>query len=1092
MNRKVQNFKIVFLVYFFIGFFISLNFAIPLTSCQVINIPDVYTLEQNITSSGGTCINITIPDVTIECNGYSIIGSNNSGSIAIYSNQPNTRIYNCVIQNFSSAIQIVGDEADYAIIQNNTINLTYSTSCSITNGVCNGIFLNNADNSTISNNRINVYQFGINLYNSADYNNISNNNASATNYAISLYSNSNYNTITSNNASSTTSYSIYLHSSSNNTITSNNASSTSSNAIYLYSSSNNTISSNNASASSSAIYLHFNSNYNTITSNNASATNNYAIYLRTSSNNTITSNNASATFNAIYLYSSSNYNTITSNNASATQYAIRLSSSSNNNFSNNSLNSSSTSSSSGTIYLESNSNYNRFENNTINQTATTSNAERPIKIDSANHSLFINNKIISSSSSSTPAIEISSGNTNNTFYQNNITSSIWVNDSGTNNYYNISGIGNIYYFVNGTPSWEVLSIYDSNFDNWADAGANYPFKSTTVPGYWIGNGEDAAPYSLAVNIGSCGINFMSNRRYVLSAALSSSSGTCFNITVPNVTLDCQGYSITGANNSGSIAIYSNSSNTTIKNCVIQNFSSAIQIVGDGADYANIQNNTINLTYSTSCSITNGVCNGIFLNNADNSTISNNRINVYQYGINLYNSADYNNISNNNASASFYYAISLSSSSNNTITSNNASSTTSYSIYLSSSSNNTITSNNASATNNYAIYLSSSSNNTISSNNASATFNAIYLSSNSNYNTISSNNASASQVAIYLYSSSNYNTITSNNASATNSYAIRLSSSSNNNFSNNSLKSSSISSSSGTIYLYSNSNYNRFENNTINQTATTSNAERPIKIVSANHSVFINNTIKSSSSSSTPAIEISSGNTNNTFYQNNITSSIWVNDSGTNNYYNTSGIGNIYYFVNGTPSWEVFNIGASSGTWATCGQSRPFNSTTVSGYFIGSAQDWHPYTLNDASVCNTPPSISSIVLTPSSATVLNNLTCNITAIDSQSTTLTAYYEWYKNNVNQTSLAGTYSNLQNNTNTLISTLLSGNLTKGDNWYCRVRVYDGELYSDWNTSNSVTIQSSNPVNVTIQQIINSTNSHSFTIVSYADDPDGGSDIT
>ncbi|MCX8163759.1 MAG: hypothetical protein N3D10_04385, partial [Candidatus Micrarchaeota archaeon] len=45
--------------------------------------------------------------------------------------------------------------------------------------------------------------------------------------------------------------------------------------------------------------------------------------------------------------------------------------------------------------------------------------------------------------------------------------------------------------------------------------------------------------------------------------------------------------------------------------------------------------------------------------------------------------------------------------------------------------------------------------------------------------------------------------------------------------------------------------------------------------------------------------------------------------------------------------------------------------------------------------------------------------------------------------------------------------------------------------NNSSAVTIQSSNPVNATVQQIINSTNSHNFTIVSYADDPDGGADI-
>jgi len=49
----------------------------------------------------------------------------------------------------------------------------------------------------------------------------------------------------------------------------------------------------------------------------------------------------------------------------------------------------------------------------------------------------------------------------------------------------------------------------------------------------------------------------------------------------------------------------------------------------------------------------------------------------------------------------------------------------------------------------------------------------------------------------------------------------------------------------------------------------------------------------------------------------------VSDSNGTNNYNTSSIGNIYYFPNGTASWSVLDISAyPSGTWANVGSKRP--------------------------------------------------------------------------------------------------------------------------------------------------------------------------
>ncbi|MEM2138193.1 MAG: hypothetical protein QW568_03840, partial [Candidatus Anstonellaceae archaeon] len=109
--------------------------------------------------------------------------------------------------------------------------------------------------------------------------------------------------------------------------------------------------------------------------------------------------------------------------------------------------------------------------------------------------------------------------------------------------------------------------------------------------------------------------------------------------------------------------------------------------------------------------------------------------------------------------------------------------------------------------------------------------------------------------------------------------------------------------------------------------------------------------------------------------------------------------------------------------------------------------------------NTAPSITAIAVVPSSPSESTNISCNITVRDAEQSTTNITYEWYKNGVNQTSLAGTFNNLANNTATLISNLTAGNFSKGQNWSCNARAYDGTDYSSWNMSANVTIQNSAP---------------------------------
>jgi hypothetical protein len=132
------------------------------------------------------------------------------------------------------------------------------------------------------------------------------------------------------------------------------------------------------------------------------------------------------------------------------------------------------------------------------------------------------------------------------------------------------------------------------------------------------------------------------------------------------------------------------------------------------------------------------------------------------------------------------------------------------------------------------------------------------------------------------------------------------------------------------------NRNSFINNTIYNTT------QGLWFQSTQNDVITNNTINNAS---TGIFFATTNSGNNTFLANNITASIWVNDSNNTNHYNNSNSGNIYYFINGTGSWEVFNLATTSPPgWATSGTSRPFNATTVGGNFTGTGlpQDWFPW------------------------------------------------------------------------------------------------------------------------------------------------------
>ena len=589
-----------------------------------------------------------------------------------------------------------------------------------------------------------------------------------------------------------------------------------------------------------------NSNYNRLSNFNATSNTGFALIFISSSNNIISNFNATSTnYFALYLFSSpsnilSNF-TATSN----TNYALSLSSSSNNILSNFTATSNDDALS---LYASS--------SNTISNFTATSIQHNPVNLDSSSSNNISNGKLISGNGVYAHLfLRDSSGNR---FYWNNFTStsSYYVQDLSGGNFYNTT--------INGSPEGNIwanvmnggvnitgtdYSVYGNGSELYVgSSGPGYPYNNTNAQGKLLGNVIDYAPltqyyFNNSTQPESCVCGSLStpNSVCILTQNLTSTS-TCFTVGAANVTIDCQGNSITGGNILNTYGIYTDQFNTTIQNCNINNFATGIYF--NGAD-----NGTINATNTSSIrDLANSNGNGIyFYNGANYNQIINSNANSTQgYGIALV--ASFNNIlSNINAkapardryaisligssdnilsnitaiaNATNGKAISLASSSHNTISRSTATAAYGNAISIESSSyNNTISSSIATSIDGYAIFISYSSNNTLSNLTATTVARTIYLQS-SPYNTLSNLTASATSIdgyAIRLDSNSNHNTLSNLNATS-NSYAIWLTTSSNNLLSN--LTATSTDNQYGyAIYLYESPN-----NTLSNLTATTVGGE----------------------------------------------------------------------------------------------------------------------------------------------------------------------------------------------------------------------------------------------------------------------------
>ena len=585
----------------------------------------VCTLKSNqITTS--TCFTAKVTNVTVDCNGYSILGnSSTSATYGIYSDQQYTSVRNCYFANLSQAINLNG--AYYANITNTTMNLTGNAytfragntySGSLTNSrvytnTGNAVDLDGAQLFKITNVNVTANSTGQGIILSSAYsNNLTNvivNTSTGKGISLSV---SHYNLIDRSRVTNTN-RAIYLLSSDGNTI-SNTVANGGIEGIMLESwSDNNLISNSTGTATAGAgIFLAWESFNNTVINSvgNATGTGSMGIYLEAGTNtDTLINTTGQGDSGQGILFKAASGNTLTNCRA--------ISNSSNGMYFDGGL-------MIGLGVLA--------ENNTIANTTISSTTGIPLGMTTnSSKNKFYNNTLISGNGASL-LLNISASSDNNTFCLNNFTdtAAAYVNDLGMNNTYNCtySGLnqGNAWANViagsvgaHGLNNSSVAGLYIGTI------GPAVPYNSTTSEGKFICPAVGCADYApltptqpLSYN---CGDLWEEGFVYQMTRNLTA-NGQCFVIDGAAITLDCNGYSIFGRNLTGEFGVQSGYyDNTKVINCHIYDFGGGMYI-HDGS-YAELRNNTIGNSVDYGELLEN-----LYTSNITDTTISSNDIGIY--------------------------------------------------------------------------------------------------------------------------------------------------------------------------------------------------------------------------------------------------------------------------------------------------------------------------------------------------------------------------------------------------------------------------------------------------------------------------------
>ena len=111
---------------------------------------------------------------------------------------------------------------------------------------------------------------------------------------------------------------------------------------------------------------------------------------------------------------------------------------------------------------------------------------------------------------------------------------------------------------------------------------------------------------------------------------------------------------------------------------------------------------------------------------------------------------------------------------------------------------------------------------------------------------------------------------------------------------------------------------------------------------------------------------------------------------------------------------------------------------------------------NAGLINTAPNTTIPTIDPITAYTDSDLYCNATLTDTEDSSLTAYWVWYKDDA--VNMSGSIS-VSNGTNANITVLLSGDITKDETWICEVTPSDGNMNGTAKNSTGKLITNSAP---------------------------------
>jgi hypothetical protein len=201
--------------------------ALDLTNCSILSTPGgFYNLTQDITnSSNTTCMNVTADNVTLDCGGRMIDGTDAGSSYGIYmKNRKNITIRNCSMNDWYDGIYM-------NLTYNSTASYNNLTSSTIDFELTNSNYNNITDNYAESISGTSIY-----IVNSS-YNYIGYTRLKSNNVGISLESSSKNNTFYMNYIENTGTYGIYIFQSYDNLFLDSVINATSTN-VYHFASTN--------------------------------------------------------------------------------------------------------------------------------------------------------------------------------------------------------------------------------------------------------------------------------------------------------------------------------------------------------------------------------------------------------------------------------------------------------------------------------------------------------------------------------------------------------------------------------------------------------------------------------------------------------------------------------------------------------------------------------------------------------------------------------------------------------------------------------------------------------------------------------------